>query len=130
MKRLIIAILLLISINSNSQFQRYYSYTQYHTEASYTETFNDTCKIVIEDSPFLRLIVISGKNLLEFIPIYDFRHEYTNILGMKSLLYNFDNNKNLDKLELLYQDLKLILVILTRKNKISAFSIYPNNDWL
>lgn len=129
MKKLIIALFLLFTINANSQIQRYFSYTQYYTEANYTEVFHDTCKIVIEDNSVLRLLVISGKNLMEFIPIYDFRNEYINQLGIKSLIYNI-NDKDIKKIEFVYQDSKLSMVIITRATKISGFVIYPKIEWL
>lgn len=123
MKKLIIALFLLFSINANSQVEKYYSYTQYHTQGNYTEMFNDTCKIIIEVTDILHLVVISGKDFIDFIPLYDFRYKFSDLSEVKSLKYNL-NKKDLKNIEFIYQNSKLSMIIITRPDIISNFIIF------
>lgn len=112
------------TIGVNNEVERYYSYTQYHTQANYTETFHDTCKIIIENSNVLKLLVVSGKNIVEFIPIYDFRNDYTNQIGINSFIYKV-KDKEIKQIEFIYENSKLLILTITRATVKSSFLIYP-----
>lgn len=129
MKKLLIILFLLISINGISQTQKYWSYQKFYTEAAYTEKFDDTTKIVLEHTTDYKLLVISNNSVFEFFVIYD-KIEYTGVLGLKSIYYNIIENKLPVKIEFLYSSGLLMQISITRKSNITTYIFQPTKDWL
>lgn len=124
MKKLITILILLISINGIGQVQKYWSYIKRYEESGYAESFKDTTKIIIQDDSITKMVFITNKNVIKFIPIYDIKKEFENMLGLRTISYSFqEQNDSISRIEFIYDSGILIRIALYRENTITTYLI-------
>ncbi len=130
MKKLLILILCLYSLQAISQTQEFKSYKKYYTEKDYTAHIDDTCKILITNDNTGKTIFILGRNVREYYKIGTPTLVYRNKIGFTSIVYSTTEKNILVRVELLYSEAYLTQISIIRLNSITCFILEPKNDWL